>query len=568
MRYHALATDYDGTLAHHGRVDAATIAALEAVRRTGRKLLLVTGRVLEDLETVFPRLDLFDHLVVENGAVLYRPSTRETRALADPPPPEFVEKLRARGTLPLGVGRVIVGTWHPHEDVVLETIRECGLELQVIFNKGAVMVLPSGVNKAAGLAAALADLDLSVHNAVGIGDAENDHAFLAACECGVAVANALPALKERAAWVTAGDHGAGVQELARALVERDLAGVTPCARGAFVPVGARRDGTPVAIPAYGPPVLIAGASGSGKSTLATCLLEGLVERAYQVCVIDPEGDYGDLRGVTVLGDPERATRADQVLESLGLPTHSCVVNLLGIPLGDRPAFFDALLPRLQELRARTGRPHWIVADEAHHLMPPEWRPGTLARPEDLTGLLMITVHPERICADLLRETATVFAVGEGAGEVLARFARAAALALPRLPPVDAGHVLAWLRTGPQEVVAFAPSAPRAERRRHVRKYATGDLGEDKSFWFRGPGDRLKLRARNLQSFLDMADGVDDDTWRHHLARGDYSRWLRDAIKDAELAADVVRIEGDPALDAATSRARIRRAIERRYTASA
>src|SRR5205823_4267005 len=98
---------------------------------------------------------------------------------------------------PLSVGQVIVATWHPHEQAVLDTIRDLGLELQVVFNKGAVMILPSGVNKATGLLAALNSLGLSPHNAVAIGDAENDHALLAACECGVAVANALPSVKER-----------------------------------------------------------------------------------------------------------------------------------------------------------------------------------------------------------------------------------------------------------------------------------------------------------------------------------------------------------------------------------
>ena len=109
---------------------------------------------------------------------------------------------------------------------MLEAIRELGLELQVIFNKGAVMVLPSGINKASGLAAALADLGLSSHNAAGVGDAENDHAFLGLCECSVAVANALPALKEQCDHVTEQPRGAGVAELADLLVD-DLAALEP-----------------------------------------------------------------------------------------------------------------------------------------------------------------------------------------------------------------------------------------------------------------------------------------------------------------------------------------------------
>ena len=82
MRYLALATDYDGTLAHHGAVSDATWAAVKRLRDSGRKALLVTGREPEDLQTVCPRLDLFDLVVAENGALLYRPATRELRPLA------------------------------------------------------------------------------------------------------------------------------------------------------------------------------------------------------------------------------------------------------------------------------------------------------------------------------------------------------------------------------------------------------------------------------------------------------------------------------------------------------
>jgi hydroxymethylpyrimidine pyrophosphatase-like HAD family hydrolase len=222
MRYLALACDYDGTLAYRGRVDEATVAALRRLLASGRALVLVTGRELPELQECFPHLDLFAWVVAENGALLYNPATREGRTLVDPPPPRFVETLTRRGVAPLSVGKVIVATWHPHENVVLETIRDLGLELQVIFNKDAVMVLAAGVNKASGLGAALKEMGLSPHNVVAVGDAENDHAFLGLCEVGVAVDNALPALKEVADIVTKGDHGAGVQELIAELIANDL----------------------------------------------------------------------------------------------------------------------------------------------------------------------------------------------------------------------------------------------------------------------------------------------------------------------------------------------------------
>ena len=198
MRYHLLATDYDGTIATDGRVDAATLEALRALRATGRKLVLVTGRDLDELLSVHPELDIFERVVAENGALLYRPATKERKPLGEPPPADFLAALRQRGVAPLAAGEVIVATREPHETVVLETIRELGLELQVIFNKGAVMVLPAGVNKATGLMAALEELKISPHNVVGVGDAENDHSFLKLCERSAAVSGALPALRDTA----------------------------------------------------------------------------------------------------------------------------------------------------------------------------------------------------------------------------------------------------------------------------------------------------------------------------------------------------------------------------------
>jgi HAD superfamily hydrolase (TIGR01484 family) len=224
MHYLGLACDYDGTLATDGRVGDETLAALERLRVSGRKLLLVTGRELDDLLSVFFHADLFDRMVVENGALLYQPSSREATVLGERPPDRFIQALRDRGVQPLSVGRVIVATWRPHETTVLEVIAELGLELQVIVNKGAVMVLPSGLNKATGLAAALKELSLSPQHVVGIGDAENDHAFLSLCGSAVAVANALPALKERANFVTRGQRGDGVAELIDELIANDLRG--------------------------------------------------------------------------------------------------------------------------------------------------------------------------------------------------------------------------------------------------------------------------------------------------------------------------------------------------------
>src|SRR5579862_6923386 len=309
MQYLALASDYDGTLAWDGIVSQKTLQALETLRQSGRKLILVTGRELADLQSVFSELDLFDRVVAENGAVLYDPSSREKKVLADPPKLLFVEELKRRGVRPLGTGDVIVSTCRPNEATALEVIRDLGLELQLIFNKGSVMILPAGVNKKSGLHAALRDLSLSEHNVVGVGDAENDHAFLSACELSVAVANALPSVKETADFTTSADHGAGVEELIGGILENRL---PPTRHTICIGRDAGRD---VSIPPYGSSLLVAGASGSGKSSLVAGLLQTFIEKKYQVCLIDPEGDYESFPGTIAVGDEKTPPSIEQVLKT-------------------------------------------------------------------------------------------------------------------------------------------------------------------------------------------------------------------------------------------------------------
>jgi HAD superfamily hydrolase (TIGR01484 family) len=567
MRYHALACDYDGTIAHDGQVDEATVEALQQVRQSGRKVILVTGRELDDLILACPRLDLFDRVVAENGALLYRPSTREEKLLADPPPEEFARELKRRGAERVSVGRVIVATWEPHETTAVEVIRDLGLELQVIFNKGAVMVLPSGVNKATGLNAALLELGLSAHNVVGVGDAENDHAFLHTCECSVAVANALETLKQHVDWVTTKGHGAGTSELCRALIDSDLSHIE--GRQHRLCLGKADDGCDVLIRPYGTNVLIAGSSGSGKSTLATGFIERLEERGYQFVMIDPEGDYSTVEGGVLLGDKNSAPSVQEVLDLLSKPDQSAAVNLTGMSLKERPAFFEALLPRLQELRTRTGRPHWIVIDEAHHVLPASREVAALTVPQRMYGLMLITLEPDRVSKAFLPSIDVVVAVGEKPDAAMRNFAEAVGERPPSLSgrKLNPGEAVAWFRGSKQEPVVFQVGLPRVERRRHRRKYAEGQLPQDLCFVFRGPAGKLKLRAQNLTMFLQMAEGVDDETWLYHLKQGDISRWFRNVIKDPELAAEAEWMETTD-ITAEESRRRIRAEIEQRYILAA
>ena len=565
MHYVALATDYDGTIAHNGEVDAPTMAALERLRGASRRLILVTGRELDDLIRCMDRLDLFDLVVAENGALLYWPATKREQTLAAPPPPEFAERLRAAGVEPLSVGRVIVASWEPNEGKVLATIRDMGLELQIIFNKGAVMVLPAGVNKESGLRAALQELDISPRNVVAVGDAENDFAFLDLCGMPVAVANALPRLKEAAALVTQGERGAGVAELADLWLDTDLSGVDEGNPRQQVPLAEGLDGAEgLALVPVRQSLLLTGTSGGGKSTLTMGLLERLSERDFQFVVMDPEGDYEGLGNAVAVGNANDAPRAEEVLEILRKTASSVAVNLLGVKLEDRPGYLAGLLPELLAHRERTGRPHFVVVDEAHHMLPASWDPGATALPSGLRGFMFVTVRPEALSPRTLDCVDRALAVGDEARAALAVFARAQGLAEPECDEgVARGEVLTMSRADPA-VRRYKVIPGTSERRRHVRKYAEGKLGDDKAFFFRGAEGKLRLRATNLVMFLEMADGVDDGTWNWHRGRGDFSRWVETSIKDADLAGELRDIEaGETTLESA--RELVRAAVERRYT---
>jgi HAD superfamily hydrolase (TIGR01484 family) len=559
MYFMALATDYDGTIAHDGVVSEETVAALRRLKDTGRKLILVTGRELADLKRAFSATELFDKIVAENGALLYTPSSERERALAPSPPPEFIRRLKDRGVKPISIGRSIVATWEPHQSTVLEVIKKLGLELEIIFNKGAVMVLPSGINKASGLAAALADLKLSPHNVVGVGDAENDHAFLKACGLSAAVDNAIPAVKETADLVTKGARGAGVEELVAELIKHDqeLAGD----RGGVL-IGYKKNDRPVELRPQDI-VLIAGKSGLGKSSLR------FVEKKFQFCVLDPEGDFEGLEGSVTLGNADMPPQEAQVLDLLDKPENNVVVSALALKIEERPDFFAKIIPVLSGLRARTARPHWLIIDEAHHLLPKSRDSQSLALAKDLQGTVMVTVHPDAVAKDALATVTAVLAFGEEANDIIKVFCKQAGIKYPdKMQKLTEKDVLFWRPQPDKPPQPITVEKRRQSHKRHSRKYAEGELPEDASFYFRGPDNKLKLRAQNLMIFLQIAEGVDDRTWQHHLKAGDYSRWFRRQLKDKKLAKEVASIEENKSLSAQESRKLLADVVRRRYTAPA
>lgn len=566
MRYHVLATDYDGTLAHDGVVSTTTINALKRFISSGRHLIMVTGRELPELKSVFSELSLFRWVVAENGGLLYEPSTKKETPLGDAPSEKLVAALISSGVAPMSVGQTIIATWSPFEHTVLELIRELGLELQVIFNKGAVMVLPGGVNKATGLQRALDEMKLSRHNTVGIGDAENDHSFLQIVEFSAAVANALPSLQEAVDFVVPLDHGLGVEFLIDKLLADDLTSFHGTSLKHRLPI-ATSENEEICLPAYGGPTLICGPSGSGKSTLATRIVDIVTQEDYQFCLIDPEGDYESLEGAVVIGGPEYAPPIDESLHALEKPETNVVVCLTGVPIPDRPDFFSKLMTGLTRIRSETGRPHWLLLDEAHHLIPADWRPTNESLPANGKNVVLITVQPSLLPISVLRQVENLLIVGNDSAQFVLDFASVTGVEPPELPTatLEDGEVLLWTIGQPSRVRLCKAIKSVRQHHRHRRKYAEGELPPDRSFYFRGPDDLLNLRAQNLILFCQLADGIDDVTWQFHLHNGDYSRWFADSIKDDNLAAEAERIRQMKNSTAKESKKLIQEAIQRDYT---
>ncbi|HUK62627.1 MAG TPA: HAD hydrolase family protein, partial [Dongiaceae bacterium] len=348
MNVHAFATDYDGTIAEANRVAERTARALERVRASGRKVLLVTGRMLPDLRAVCPDVDrMFDAVVAENGALVYFPDRRELRTLGDPPEPALVDALRRRGVR-FDLGAAIIATDTPFAEATLAAIQETGVNRTLIFNKSALMLLPGGVTKGTGLAVALDALELSPHNMVGIGDAENDHAFLALSECAVAVADAVPALRERADYVTRAPSAAGVVEFVEEHLLRDLVDLAPRLNRHDLPLGEQPDGRAVTVSAHGTRLLIVGPSGTGKSTLTGVLAERVIESRRSLLLLDPEGDHrtlAELERVVVFGGKgERALpTADEVDQLVRQPSASLVLDLSAMTRSEKVAYAATVL---------------------------------------------------------------------------------------------------------------------------------------------------------------------------------------------------------------------------------
>jgi hypothetical protein len=403
---------------------------------------------------------------------------------------------------------------------------------------------------------------------VGIGDAENDHSLLTTCECSVAVANALPIVKEHADVTVNGENGRGVMELIEKLLINDLMDWEHFIKRHNIMLGASDNGRlDVRFRSHDYRVLIAGPSQSGKSTVSMSILEQFASTGYQYCIIDPEGEYDRAPRAVTVGNEHYVPEVEDVVRVLQNPDDNVVVNLLGVSLGERASFLSKVFAAIQNLRRLYGRPHWLVIDEAHHMLHPYWEPTFEPVYHEPGAVVIVTVDPAEISKTVLSGIDLVIAVGDDPEHTLRRFSEQVEQSLPEVVHTSLGwgEALAWFRHEYGAPLKVTINSSPVERHRHLRKYSDGDVGVQRSFYFTGPHGRTKIKCQNLFFFMQVGEGIDDETWLFHLRRGDYSAWFRDVIRDAAMASEAAKLEEDRTLSADDSRRRIKHLIERRYT---
>ena len=544
--FRAVALDYDGTLAD-GQVAPATLAALTHARARGVRVILVTGRIMSELRAVFPEVDEhMDAVVAENGALLV--THGGVRLLATPIGRAVSAALTGRGVAHRS-GEVLIAGAAADEPAALEVVRELGLDCQLIRNRGELMILPSGVTKGTGLLEALRELGLSPHNAIGVGDAENDHSLLEACEVGVAVANAVDALRARADMVLERPDGEGVTDLIAGPLLAGRAHLYP--RRWQVTLGTDNDGEPVTLPASQLNIAVCGGTGKGKSYLAGLICEQLIRLGYSLVVFDPEGDHhglGELRDVIITGSHEgRLADPAEVVRLLRHGRTSVVTDLSHLDTAARAAYATDLASEVEAHRATTGVPQWVVVDEAHVPIGREVTAQRLLNPPG-KGYLLVTWQPAELSADALLALDAVITLGSARPEsrfidITAAVADMPRTEIARLLAGPAGRaVLAW-RQRPGRAVAFTLGPRTTPHLRHARKYGQAGVEPARRFYFKtGPDTATGAVAANLDELEAELGRCDRGVLRHHCPRHEFSGWVAGVFRDEALAADLAELE--------------------------
>ncbi len=541
--FQVIALDLDGTLTSRGQLSSPALDAIGDARHKGLAVVLVTGRIRAEMQAEFPHIaDYFDALILEDGAVVVVDG-REC-ALAEPVDSALDDAL-AKRKVPYRRGEVVVAIDGEHAATVTAVIGELELDCQIVRNRDALMVLPAGVTKGSGLNAVLSEMNLSPHNAIAVGDAENDLSMFGVAELGAAVPNAVSSVLRHADLVLDDPDGAGVAGLLNGPYL--TGGRRFCPRRRWVNIGTFDDQSPAQIPGSQGRILVTGATGSGKSYLVGLMAERWIQAHYCVLVIDPEGDHVQLQqlhGVRVVDGQDHLREPINLVNSLD-PRTSLVVDMSAVAEATKMEYLHRLRSTAEAHREHHGFPHWVIYDEAHLLGAEEeahWaRRG---------GYVLSSFAPAALPAGELDSSDVVLTLSDDDRADMALVRRAT------------------VRFGCAPPRAFAIAERQTEHVRHRRKYADVRLPNERRFYFHAADGQSIRPAATMEEFRAAISHLDQRTLEYHLDRGDFSRWLNGTIADKGFAKQVAAWEDEVSARHASDVERLRnqlaRAIEERY----
>lgn len=554
MKFSTLALDFDGTIARNDVLDPGVRDAIAEVRAKGIVVILVTGRILDDLRRVAGDLHFADAVVAENGAVIEFPDSGYSRLLAPSAPEVLVKELKRQG-VPFAAGQSVIDAHADSAPQILAILRRLELPLVLAFNRSRVMVLPQAVSKATGLRAALSILRLSAHNTVAIGDAENDHELLHSCELGVGVAWGSEVLKASADFVLPGDGPPAVAGFIRTLAgSREIPAPLKTRRRLLI--GHTDDGRPWTLAIRGRNLLIAGDPKTGKSWVTGLLCEQLILYGYSLCILDPEGDYTSLEalpGVMLFGGADPLPRPRDLLRALRHADVSIVIDLSHTPHREKLEYIRSVLPALAILRRHTGLPHRIIVDEAHYFLNDPDVPELLDL--ETGGYTLVTYRASKLRPDVLAAIEAVIVTRESDPQEVKALYTVCHTCQGQMGEAEWERLFESLVLGEAVALPVTAEAEGDVRRihlaprltphvRHLAKYVDVPVPEARAFVFWKDGTPTGQRATTLHEFVSVVEQSAPAVIDGHMRRHDFSRWIADVFGDYPLSKTLCQIEDD------------------------